>query len=302
LDAISSRYMAYTKNPYMPKVRRDAADMVRRGHTPTEVGRRHGVGSSTVCKWVKKARKYGYHPIPTLSSRPHHHPHELRDELVRKIVSKRLELNRSAEVVQMSLAEDGVAVSLMSVKRILDRHNLTKKRSPWKRYHAPSPRPHADAPGALMQADTVHLAIQGKTVLYVFTCIDVYSRWAYARCYTKANCRTATLFIKQAQVAAPFLFRCVQTDNGSEFSTHFSERIQIRHRHTRVRQSNDNAHIERFNRTLREECLDALPVHLTTINRHLPTYLKHYVETRHHFGIDLRKPIQLLTKCVQAID
>ena len=102
-------------------------------------------------------------------------------------------------------------------------------------------------------------------------------------------------------MAAPFLFRCVQTDNGSEFSTHFTERIQIRHRHTRVRQSNDNAHIERFNRTLREECLDALPVNLAIINRELSRYLKHYVETRHHFGIDLRKPIELLTPSVSKL-
>lgn len=40
--------------------------------------------------------------------------------------------------------------------------------------------------------------------------------------------------------------------------------------------------------------MDSLPVHLTTINRVLPKYLKHYVETRHHFGIDLKKPAQLL--------
>jgi transposase InsO family protein len=255
-----------------------------------------GFSQSVIVKWCKKDKSGGWHEIPTRSSRPKRHPNELSDELVRTIVSKRLELNRSAEVVQKALEEDGISVSLMSVKRTLDRRNLTKKRSPWKRYHAPTSRPVADAPGALLQADTVHLAVHGKTTLYVFTCIDVYSRWAYARCYAKANCRTATEFIKQAQVAAPFLFRCVQTDNGSEFSTHFTNRIQIRHRHTRVRQSNDNAHIERFNRTLREECLDALPINLRVINRCLPAYLKHYVETRHHFGLNLQKPIQLLSK------
>jgi transposase InsO family protein len=240
------------------------------------------------------AKVVGLHPIPTRSSRPKHSPKALDKKLIEKIVDKRLLLNRSAEVVQKALSEDGVQVSLMSVKRTLDRGGYLKKRSPWKRYHAPSPRPYADAPGALIQADTVHLAIHGKTILYVFTCIDVYSRWAYARVYTKANTCTASLFIKQAQVAAPFLFRCIQTDNGAEFSTHFTERIQIRHRHTRVRQSNDNAHIERFNRTLREECLDALPINLTIINRTLPQYLKHYMETRHHFGINLMKPVQLL--------
>jgi transposase InsO family protein len=292
--------MAYTINPLAPKVRRDAV-LFSDKHGVRTTARRYGVSPGTVSKWRKRAKVVGLHPIPTRSSRPKHSPRALDRTLVDLIINKRLAINRSAEVVHKSLSEDGIVVSLMSVKRTLDRAHLTRKRSPWKRYHAPSPRPYADAPGALVQADTVHLAIHGKTVLYVFTCIDVYSRWAYARCYTRANARTATQFIKQAQVAAPFLFRCIQTDNGSEFSTHFTERIEIRHRHTRVRQSNDNAHIERFNRTLREECLDALPINLRIINQYLPTYLKHYVETRHHFGINLQKPIQLLTPSVSKL-
>jgi transposase InsO family protein len=278
----------------MPKIRRDAVLFAEK-HGVRCAARHFGFSPGAIVLWKKRAKVVGLHPIPTRSSRPKVSPRALDRKLVDLIVGKRLSINRSAEVVQRSLAEDGVTVSLMSVKRTLDRAHLTRKRSPWKRYHAPSPRPVADCPGALIQADTVHLAVEGKTGLYVFTCIDVYSRWAYARCYTKANTRTATQFIKQAQVAAPFLFRCVQTDNGSEFSTSFTDRIQIRHRHTRVRQSNDNAHIERFNRTLREECLDALPINLRVINHHLPQYLKHYVETRHHFGINLMKPAQLLT-------
>jgi transposase InsO family protein len=276
--------------------------MVRRGYSPTEVGRRFGVGSSTVCKWVKKAREIGYRPIPTRSSRPKSHPRQLSKELVRKIVKKRLALKRCAEVVHRALMEEGVVVSLPSVKRTLDRHHLIRKRSPWKRWHAPSPRPHATYPGALVQADTIHVAVHGKTELYVYTLIDLHSRWAYAWCSRKANARTSLLFLKRAQVAAPFLFECIQTDNGSEWSTHFTDRVAIRHRHSRVRQSNDNAHVERFNRTLREECLDALPVDLAVINRALPRYLQHYVRSRHHFGLDLQTPLQFLSKCVQAID
>lgn len=285
--------MAYTTNPNAPRVRRDAAAFAYR-HGIRTAARRYGVSPGTISKWLAKARRFGNVPIPTKSSRPKHSPRALDQALVSKIVSKRIAIRRSAEVVHKALSEDGIAVSLATVKRTLDRAHLTKKRSPWKRYHGNTPRPVADAPGALVQADTVHIAVYGKTVLYVFTCIDVYSRWAYARAYTKANARTATLFIKQAQVAAPFLFQCIQTDNGPEFSTHFTERIGIRHRHTRVRQCNDNAHIERFNRTLREECLDSVPVHGASINRALATYLKHYVETRHHFGINLLKPIDLL--------
>jgi transposase len=65
----------------MPSVRREAADMAKRGFSKGEVDRRYGVGSSTICKWVKKAKVWGYSPIPTLSSRPKHHPRQLSDEL-----------------------------------------------------------------------------------------------------------------------------------------------------------------------------------------------------------------------------
>lgn len=292
--------MAYTTNPRAPQVRRDAAAFAQKQGIRT-AARRYGVSPGTITKWMKKAKRYGFNPIPTYSSRPKSHPKQLSRDLSDRIAEKRLELKRCAEVVHRALADDGVEVSLSSVKRTLERRFLLKKRSPWKRYHPPSERPLALYPGALVEVDVVHLALQGKTVLYVYTLIDVYSRWAYAWCSTKANCRASLLFVKRAQVAAPFLFECIQTDNGSEFSTHFTERLGVRHRHTRVRQSNDNAHIERFNRTLREECMDALPIDLSVLNRTLPKYLERYNTTRHHFGLNLSTPLKYL-KCFQAID
>lgn len=292
--------MAYTANPRAPKVRREAVRFAKK-HGVRTSARRYGVSPGTITKWSKKAKVYGDTEIPTQSSRPKVSPHAISRELADRIAEKRLELKRSAEVVHRALSDEGVDVSLASVKRTLDRRMLLKKRSPWKRYHAPSVRPKALYPGALVEVDTIHLAVHGKTVLYVYTLIDMYSRWAYAWCSTRANCRQSLTFLKRAQRAAPFRFDCVQTDNGSEFSTHFTERVGVRHRHTRVRKSNDNAHVERFNRTLREECLDALPVEQYPINRALPKYLAGYNGTRHHFGLDLLSPLQYL-KCFQAID
>lgn len=293
--------MAYTKNPYMPRVRRDAAAMVHKGHTPTEVGRRFGVGSSTVCKWVKKAQKIGLHPIPTLSSRPHSHPKQLSNELVWKIFHERIKLKRCAEVVHASLRNDGVVVSLSSVKRTLDRTGLLNKRSPWKRYHAPVERPEALYPGALVQMDTIHLLLPDGTRIYVFTAIDVYSRFAFAWATEKVTAKAGIVFLRKFKRVAPFSIDMLQTDRGPEFSTFFSERAKIDHRHSRVRKPNDNAHIERFNRTLQEECIDGVAKEITVINSALREYLKHYNTTRLHLGINLQTPFQLL-KRVQAID
>jgi len=295
--------MAYTKNPYLPRVRRDAADLVRRGWGVRKVARYVGVSPGTVSKWVRKAEKYGYHEIPTLSSRPRHHPRQLSDELVWKIYHKRLTIRRSAEVVQQELRNENVLVSLSSVKRTLDRMGLLKKRSPWKRYHIPIMRPEVKKQGDLVQIDTIHLLNPEGHRVYVFTILDVFSRWAYARAFKHAKTCTALKFIDQAQRLAPFPFRTIQSDHGSEFSQNFTDKVKSVHRHSRVRRPNDNAHLERFNRTIQEECLDKIPKDVRHLNLALKKYLPYYNEKRLHFGLKLQTPLQALNqKCFQGID
>lgn len=295
--------MSYTKNPYMPKVRMDAADLVRRGWGVRKVARYIGVSPGTITKWAKKAKRYGHHPIPTISSRPKHHPKQLSDELVWKIYHKRLLIKRSAEVVQKELINEGVFVSLSSVKRTLNRMGLIKKRSPWKKYHFPMSRPNAEKQGDLVQIDTIHLLNNEGHRVYVFTILDVYSRWAYARAYHRANTATALKFVQKAQRIASFRFKTIQSDNGSEFSQWFSDRVRSVHRHSRVRRPNDNAHLERFNRTIQEECLNEIPKNVKDLNKAIKKYIPYYNEKRLHFGLKLQTPLQVLhTKCFQGID
>ena len=288
--------MSYTTNPNVPKVRRDAADMVRRGFSKEEVGRRFGVGSSTICKWVKKAKVWGYGAIPTLSSKPKHHPKQLSDELVWKIFQQRIKNKRCAEVVHQELLNQGIKVSLSSVKRTLDRHGLLKKRSKWKRYHPHVDRPYPLKAGDLVQIDTIHRMINEKKRLYVFVLIDVFSRWIYARAYAKMNGRQTIRFVKEAQRKATFHFQMLQSDHGPEFSKWFTSRIEKSHRYTRIGKPNDNAHIERVNRTIQEECLDKLPNDVRKINCALKMYLQYYNYERLHLGISLRAPMQLIQK------
>jgi len=295
--------MSYSMNPYLPQVRRDAADLVRRGWGVRKVARYFGVSPGTITKWVRKAVKYGYHPIPTLSSRPKHHPRQLSNETVWKIFQKRLLVKRSAEVVQRELVNDGVFVSLSSVKRTLDRLNLTKKRSVWKRYHSPLPRPNVAKPGDLVQIDTLHLLTPEGKRIYVYTLLDVFSRWAYARAYERATTKTTLKFIERAQKASSFMFLTLQSDHGSEFSGWFTSKVKAVYRHSRVRRPNDNAHLERFNRTVQEECLDRVQRTVKDLNHALDGYMPHYNEKRLHFGLNLQTPLQVLnSKCFQAID
>ena len=296
--------MSYTNNPNMPKVRMQAVHLVYQGWSTRKVGRHFGVGSSTISKWIKKDKLFGlngWRPIPTESSRPHHHPRELSEEIIERIIVQRKKHNRCAEVVCQDLINQGIVVNLSSVKRTLDRQGLIKKRSPWKKWHFSLPRPEPINAGDLVQIDTIHIVLKNGFRFYIYTLIDVFSRWAYAKVSMKINTHQSLKFIKEAQKQAPFKFKMIQSDHGSEFSAWLTENIgilDIDHRHSRVRKPNDNAHIERFNRSIQEECLDkSLPVP-AEYQRAINEYLPYYNGRRLHLGIKLKTPLE----CVQAID
>jgi transposase InsO family protein len=293
--------MPYTQNPHMPRIRREASQLVYKGWSTRKVARHFGFSQSVVVKWTKKASIIGYHSIPTLSSRPHHHPKQLKREIVNRIVELRLLHNRTSEVVHQQLKNEGIKVSLNSVRRTIDRNGLMKKRSPWKRYHPHQDRPYPLKVGDLVQIDTIHTMQSEKKRMYTFVLIDVFSRWVYAKSYQRMNAATSVKFVHEAQRKASFYFQMLQSDHGPEFGKWFVERIQKSHRYTRIGKPNDNAHVERVNRTIQEECLDKEERTPKTFNRALKKYLRYYNYERLHLGISLQVPMQLITNRFQAI-
>lgn len=288
--------MTYITNLHMPRIRREAARLVYRGWSTRKVARHFGYSQSVIVKWYKKSIRYGYNPIPTQSSKPHSHPRQIKKEIVDRIIEIRKRHGRTSEVVHQELLNEGVRISLSSVKRTIDREGLMKKRSKFKRWHPPVKRPIPHKPGDLVQMDTVHRMIDEKKRLYVFTLIDVHSRWVYAKAYEKMSGRKSIQFVHEAEDRASFKFDMLQSDHGPEFSMWFVEQMKKSHRYTRIGKPNDNAHIERFNRTLQEECLDKLPNSVRKINCALKKYLRYYNHERLHMGINLKTPVQLIQK------
>ena len=285
-------YMAYTSNPKVPRVRMDAVKLVRKGWSYRKVARYTGYTVGTIAKWVKKAGLYGPHGlwIPTESSRPKHSPKALPPDIVRAIVQQRLEHNRCAEVIHEELKRKGIVVSLSSVKRTLKREHLLKERSPWKRPHDATPRPEVVQPGDLVEVDTIHIVRPER--FYVFTLLDVYSRWAHAAVFERIRPTDSLRFVHQAQKLSPFPFTMLQSDHGSEFSQKFTLEVGVSHRHSRVRKPNDNAHLERFNRTLQDECFRYVRPTPWHYRRALPEYLHYYNSERLHLSLNFQTPLQ----------
>lgn len=294
-------YMAYTTNPHIAKVRRDAVNLVKYRHwSMRKVARRFGVEPSTISRWCRLPFATGWHVLPTRSSRPKRSPNALEEHVVRAIIRKRLGRRRCGQHIHHELAREGIVVSLSSVQRTLSRCHLLKKRSPWKRPHDYTERPEIVAPGSLVEVDTVHLMLPDGSRLYVYTLIDLYSRWAYAEVATRISSAHSFGFIVRALRGAPFPFAMVQTDNGPEFQKMFRFRVfklGLNHRYSRVRQSNDQAHIERFNRTIQEECLDRTAQTLFHFRKAIKAFLPYYNAERTHMGIDYKTPLEVLQRC-----
>lgn len=293
---INQANMSYSTNPQLPKLRAKAVEMVQQGNSIRHVARYFGYEPSTIMRWCKRVPlPLGVREIPTRSSRPHHHPHEVSGELVKRIRELRcLTDGRCAEVIHRMLLNERMIVSLSTVKRVLDRTGMTKKKNTFRRKWTPIARPYVTKEGDLVQIDTIHLAENGHVRLYVYTLLDVFSRWAYARAVTRIGTHASLDFVQHACISAPFAFHCLQSDHGPEFSKIFTQRINIKHRHSRVRRPNDNAHLERFNRTIQTELLNKIPIDVRTINKHLPKYLHYYNTERLHLGLNLKTPAQVL--------
>ncbi len=291
-------YMAYTNNPNLPRVRYQAVELVKQGVSVRETARHFGFAHNTMLNWLKKKPEYQNRQlvIATMSSRPDHHPNELPDEVVSQILNLRKERNQCAEILHHRLiTELGIMVSLSSVKRVLRRYGISRF-SKWKKWHQYPPRPLPERPGLLVEIDSVHEGISSDR-LSAYALIDVNSRWGYAEPVFHTTSRNTVGFVKRAKLISPFKFKTIQTDHGSEFSKWFTKVIEhsgISHRHSRVRTPTDNGHIERFIRTLQDECLHRIPRDFRIWKKEIPEFIRYYNTKRPHMGLNFKTPMQVV--------
>ena len=326
--------MAYSTNPNLPKARATAMRLLVEDQLPLlVVARKCGMHRSTVWRWKRKwnklnenwqqdnpnrpSRKVGMSKllryswnITTESSRPRTSPMAVPDVVVRQILSARAELNRCAEVIWHHVTIVlGVVVSLSSVRRILRRHHcFDGARKPRVKRDNPR-RPHVTAPGQLVQTDTIHHVdpYSGRR-LYYYTVIDLFTRMTHVILAPRLSPGLAAQAVLEAQETWQRAYgwegtiAMVQTDNGPEYGRYFEQQMKragIQTRHSRLHRPNDNAHIERFNRTVQTECIGhywRVSVPLLRQREKLTRYIDYYNNSRVHLGIQLRTPSEMLQR------
>lgn len=185
----------------------------------------------------------------------------------------------------------GLYLSRMTIYRILVRRRLVKPKVKEDKQH--TGRYTKTYPGEEVQIDTTEPFGKGNGTQ--ISAIDDYSRWGGADIYLGNKSKQAADFFDRYRQQAPFPIKAVRIDNGSEFKKDFQrycDTHNIKVIRNPVNTPEHNGKVERFHRTIDEECLwrtraEAEP--LENVRYQLVRYLNWYNTKRRHGGLNMGK-------------
>jgi len=157
----------------------------------------------------------------------------------------------------------------------------------------------------VLEVDTVVRFVDGVK-RYILTGIDTEKRTAFAVAYTNHGSKSAADFLIKTRHVLPLCPKDVQTDNGSEFALHFHQAVKETglHFNTHPKSPKENAHVERFNRSLNEEFLvyhrNLLRDDVAEFNKRLIDWLVWYNTRRPHWSLGMLSPLQYICKQLTA--
>lgn len=163
-----------------------------------------------------------------------------------------------------------------------------------RRRHAP----RSVAPGHI-EMDCITLYGAGETYRFV-SMIDVTTRFAWCQCVPSLSAANMQEAFQAFSFRYGHLIHTVQTDNGSEFLGVFHtflETQRITHEFIYPRSPRINGVVERFNRTIQEECLNHVPdlgVDMAACAKKLEAYCTWYNTKRPHYALKYLTPAAVL--------
>lgn len=276
-----------------------------------------GVGKSTLYDWKKIFEGSGKKPVSLVprSTRPHHTRAMTTDyRLVEFIKAMREEYgNVGKDIIKPFLDEYAKDIGIKSIGKttigkVIKRKRLTfEKRVRYRkktRYSKLRTKrsPKVRGPG-FIQMDSIVLYTGSEKHLFM-SVIDIYTKYALVvKVKSLSSVNAKKVFIR-FQRENPTNIHTVQTDNGSEFLAHFHKYLEgqsIKHIFIYPRLCKVNGVVERFNRTVQEECIkrsDELYVDLPAFEKKLTKYLYWYNYKRPHYALGYMSPIQFINSSI----
>lgn len=288
-----------------PEGRRILCERIAAGRPAAHVAAEMGISRSTAYRWWRRYQTEGADGLLDRSSRPHSSPNQTPARVEARIV--RLRRSRKLGPARIGLIT-GVPAS--TVHRVLVRHGINRLRWMDRPTGRVIRRYEKDHPGELVHADVKKIGkippgggwwahgrgnVKPRRVGYTFlhVVVDDHSRLAYVEAHDNERADTTAGFLRRAIDwfwTRGMTVDAVMTDNGSAYRSRLvadvlTERA-IAHWFTRPYRPQTNGKVERFIRTLMDECAytrvyRSEHARRQAIDRFVHTYNHH----RHHTAI-----------------
>lgn len=257
-----------------------------------------GIRREVLSRWWQRYEATGLKGLEPRSRRPHRSPTTLPKRLIRAVLRQR-QKRRGPAVIATA-----VPVSVSSAYRVLVRNGCNH-------LHVPAPREvrryEKTRPGELVHLDVKFLpALRNARWDFEFGAVDDFTREAVAWITTEQSAHTAVEFLQRVLDTLPYPVEAILTDNAWVFTmqqafhrtreTPFAalcRKTGIRHKLVRPYRPQANGKIERFFRTVNDECFNCR--HLTTFHgrlRALERFVEYYNHDRPHLSLGGKTPVE----------
>jgi transposase InsO family protein len=282
---------------YDPVLRAKLMALHQQGVTLTALSAEFGVPREVLSRWWARYRADDLAGLLPRPRRPHASPSRLSVRGERRILQLRDHRWSAVRIAH----ELGIGHS--TVQRVLERHgrNLLPRppRAKPKRYEK-------QRPGELLHLDLKFLpALRNARNDFEFAAVDDFSREAVVSIRTEQTSASAAAFLEQVVTRLPYRIDAVLTDNAMAFTMRFAHHadrltrfqqacasLGIRHYVLKPYAPQSNGKVERFFRTVDDECLYVRPLFtFAARSRAVEDFVWYYNHERPHLSLGGMTPV-----------
>jgi transposase InsO family protein len=279
-----------------PMLRAKLMALHEQGVSLTELSRRQGIARPVLSRWWADYQRADLAGLQPRSRRPHRSPTQHPPAVLDAIAAAR-DFGWGVERIA-----DELGVGHGTVQRELERTGRNRlprvPRRPVRRYEK-------TRPGELLHLDLKYLPVLGKWPEFEYVAIDDFSREGLAVIAGERSTVAATRFLEHVLAHLPYRVEAVMTDNDMMFTmryAHYSTRLTrfeqalksagIAHRLIQPRRPESNGKVERFIKTIDDECFRIIrPQSSRARVGALKLFLEYYNHARPHQSLGGQSPV-----------
>lgn len=237
---------------------------IGKGKRVTETAIKYRISRTSIYRWQERYDGT-VESLYERSHRPHSHPNQHTAEEL-KLIKRVWSHNKGLGLVCLHMVlEDkhGYARSVCSLNRAMKSLGIGRRKQRNKR-HVPQPYDTPKTAGERVQIDVKCVPsaclVKGMPKLYQYTAVDEATRLRCRIIFDEHSNWNSVRFLHYVRKKFPFDIKCVQTDNGSEFTAalvspgtrtefeQYLEQEKIAHKRIRPATPRHNGKVERVHR------------------------------------------------------